>query len=143
MMPAGPSGSHGMAQAGTGIRLHSQGSGWYNTAMAPLINIDRGRIVTPALAMGSVEVALPPGQHWIAVECRSWKAYGLASMSVHVQPGRMTDVYYAAPANVFSNGRIGLTPQRRVGGGFLVAIVLIPVFILVFLFMIPLLFLVG
>lgn len=58
-------------------------------------------------------------QFVIAYSTWLWR-HGEVELFVDVEPGRVTDIYYAPPHHHLAKGSIGLTPQR--GKGLVVAV---------------------
>jgi hypothetical protein len=69
---------------------------------------------------GTRELRVRCGPH-VVVAYSTWLwRHGEVELFVDVQPGRVTDIYYAPPHHHLAKGSIGLVPQR--GKGLVVAV---------------------
>lgn len=112
------------------LDLTVQGNRFTSSMIAPHVTVNGHPLKQE---YGYRRVPVPAGPVRIDVECRWTKTYGQASMSLDLAPGQAVPVFYAAPATVFSKGKIGHEKQSRAGMWVLLAIlgiaVVLPVMI--------------
>ncbi|AQP48582.1 hypothetical protein BW730_14815 [Tessaracoccus aquimaris] len=124
------------AQMGT-LRVTLQGSFWTNSMVAPTVTLDGYRLNVTG-SSGSFDFPVPAGQHRIHAHGQWMKKYGNADLDFVMEPGRLVEVFYAAPMNQFVNqGNIGFTPQKQAGGGCLIALLVFIVLIAVLAVALP------
>lgn len=107
-MPAPAGGQPALAY----LDLTVQGNRFTSNMIPPHVTVNGHPLVSE---YGYRRVPVPAGPVRIDVECRWTKTFGQASMVLDVAPGQAVPVFYAAPATVFSKGKIGHTPQKRTG----------------------------
>lgn len=68
-----------------------------------------------ASSWGRTVVDLPPGPHHLHVHAQVLGRVGKVDTELSLAPGEIVHLYYRAPLNIFSPGRLGPTPQRAAG----------------------------
>lgn len=107
------------AAATSYLDLTVQGNRFTSSMIAPHVTVNGHPLKQE---YGYRRVPVPAGPVRIDVECRWSKTYGQASMLLDLAPGQAVPVFYAAPATVFSKGKIGHEKQSRAGMWVLLAI---------------------
>lgn len=114
------------------LDLTVQGNRMTSNMIPPHVTVNGRPLVD---AYGYRRVPVPAGLVRIEVECRWTKTFGQAAMTLSLAPGQAVPVFYAAPASVFSRGKIGHVKQRRTTTAVLLAVVgiviLVPTIVLV------------
>lgn len=83
---------------------------------------------------GEAPFDLPAGNYHVRVATRYLGDFGPADLPVAVYPGQLTTVYYRPPAAMFMKGSLGFHPQPTRGMAAAVAIQVIAVVFLIFVF---------
>jgi hypothetical protein len=69
---------------------------------------------------GTRELRVRSGPHFVTAYSTWLWRHGEVELLVDVEPGKVTDLYYAPPHHHFAKGSIGLVPQH--GGGLTAAV---------------------
>lgn len=101
------------------LDLTVQGNRMTSNMIPPHVSVNGHPLVD---AYGYRRVPVPAGPVHIEVECRWTKTFGQATMTFSLAPGQAVPVFYAAPASVFSKGKIGHVKQKRTGTIVLLAV---------------------
>ncbi|MFW6598554.1 hypothetical protein ACQBAU_08375 [Propionibacteriaceae bacterium Y2011] len=120
------------------LKMHVQGSVLTNNMVPPTLYLDGAPTKLPQ--SGETVIPVPPGQHHLKVESQWMRTFGRAEMTVQVSPAQQLDVYYAAPLHQFTDGAIGLEPQKKKGVGFLIGLFAVLFLMILAVVLLPILF---
>lgn len=102
--------------------LTIQGDAMNHSTVTPLVEFNGRRILVPEY--GTVEVGVPAGPLHIRAGFKpAPSTSGQAHLDVDIIAGQPVHVFYAPPVMKWSEGRLGLVPQKRQGNTSLLLLV--------------------